>query len=162
MITKAENVRTENENIGLADRLVRLMIGGVLLGVGLIYLTITPAMFTTIGVEHLLILAIALSVYPLLTAVLGVDPIYRRFGIRTCSAGGRNQCGSLPYQLKAAVGKAPKYCEVDDEHSLEACHDDPKERPRHADWRVDQDPMLYPDDGTLEDFGKRERTAKQN
>lgn len=36
MLTKAENVKTVNENIGLVDRVVRFAVGVTLLGVGLV------------------------------------------------------------------------------------------------------------------------------
>lgn len=157
MLIRAENVRPENENIGLLDRVARLVIGGALLGVGLFYLALTPGMLTTAGVDHLLLFGIGISVYPILTAVLGVDPVYHHFGIRSGGDTGFNQCGSFPYQLKAALGRAPKYCEIDDERSLEACHDEPRERPHHKLWRVDQEPMLYPDDAAWAEFSARER-----
>ena len=157
MLIRAEKVRPENENIGLIDRVVRLAVGSALLGFGLFHLTMTPDMVMSAGAQQLLVFGIAISVYPLLTAVLGVDPIYHHFGIRSGGDTGFNQVGSFPYQLKAAFGPGPKYCEIDDERSLEACHDEPRERPHHKLWRVDQEPMLYPDDAAWEEFSARER-----
>jgi len=89
------------QNIGLADRLIRFFGGGALLSWGALSLVMdsTPIMAT---------IAILLAVYPLMTTVMGWDPLYQLFGTRTCSLeGGRNQCGTFPYELDAAVGHDP-------------------------------------------------------
>lgn len=160
MLTKAENVKTVNENIGLVDRVVRFAVGVTLLGVGLVYLVRTPELFTTSLRETLALVAIMISVYPIMTAVLGMDPLYQRLHVRSCGDSGINVCGTFPYQMRAAFGKAPRYCEVDDERSLEACHTEPREAPHHAVWRVDMDPILYPDEADWKAFAKREREKK--
>ena len=92
------------------------------------------------------------SLYPLMTAMIGWDPLYAIFHVRSCSRAGRNQCGTLPYQLKAFAGHAPKYCDSKDEHSLENCHDAPEEQPHHALWKVEQEPMIYPSNAQLDTF----------
>ena len=54
-------------------------------------------------------IAILLAVYPLMTTMMGWDPIYQLFGARSCSIeGGRNQCGTLPYEVDAALGHKPQ------------------------------------------------------
>lgn len=104
----------------------------------------------------------AVSAYPLMTAMIGVDPLYRLIGIRSCVDSGTNQCGTLPYQLRARKGEAPAYCETDDTRGLENCHDEPQEKPHHPNWRVDQDPMLYPDDAAMAKFSARQKAKHRN
>jgi len=107
---------------------------------------------------------IGISVYTLLTATLGWDPLYALLHIRSGSRTGRNQCGTLPYQVKAILGRAPKYCDSDEigvEHSLEACHDTAEEQPHHATWKVEQEPMIYPSDAQLNTYFK-EQAHKQH
>jgi len=90
------------QNIGLADRLVRFFGGGALLAWGALSLVMesTPIWATV---------AILLAVYPLMTTIMGWDPFYQLFGARTCSLeAGRNQCGTLPYEIDAAIGHNPQ------------------------------------------------------
>ncbi len=105
-------------NIGLFDRVVRFVVGFALLVAGSIGMSMSPAITTWEAT------AILVSVYPVLTAILGWDPLYAMFGARTCSLeGGRNQCGTLPYEIDAAMGNDPepdKGFEYD--HSLNGSH----------------------------------------
>jgi hypothetical protein len=156
MIIRAEKSQA-SQNIGLIDRLLRAVIGSAMLAGGTAVLLQASALPAITAMEAAMLGMILVSIYPLLTAVVGVDPFYSAAGIRSCSISGKNQCGTFPFQIKAALGKAPRYCETDDEHSLDACHDEPMEHPHHAYWRVDKEPMLYPDDATIEEFSKRER-----
>lgn len=151
MVTKSENSRAR-QNIGLVDRALRVVIGTAMLVGGLVYANMVGAQLVTTSLVMIMV-----SIYPLMTAIIGTDPLYYLLDIRTCSNAGKNQCGTLPYQIKAMMGKAPEFCESDDDHSLENCHDDPENHPKHANWRVEQDPMLYPDDKAMSDFAKRER-----
>ena len=99
------------QNIGLADRLIRFFGGGALLSWGSLSLVLgsTPVLATV---------AILLAVYPLMTTVMGWDPMYQLFGTRTCSLeGGRNQCGTFPYEMDAAIGHDPQP-DTSYEHSL--------------------------------------------
>jgi hypothetical protein len=68
--------------------------------------------------------AILLAVYPLMTTLVGWDVIYQFFGARSCTlTGGRNQCGTLPYEVDAALGHSPKLDEgYDYDHSLAGSH----------------------------------------
>lgn len=89
------------ENIGLVDRMVRFFGGGALMIFGVI---------TALMKWHDVISAVAifLAVYPLMTTMVGWDPIYELFGTRSCNLeGGRNQCGTLPYELDSALGHNP-------------------------------------------------------
>jgi len=90
------------QNIGLTDRLIRFFGGGAILAWGALSLAMgaTPTLATV---------AILIAVYPLMTTVMGWDPFYQLLGTRTCSLeGGRNQCGTLPYEVDAAVGHDPQ------------------------------------------------------
>lgn len=151
MITLSENVRPI-ENMGLFDRLARFLIGGAALAYFVFYTELQhPIMMIASQV-----LVAGICLYLIFTAMMGWEPLYAIFGARSCSRTGRNQCGSLPYQVKALFGHAPRYCDSDAEHSLEACHDDPQERPHHKLWKVDQEPMLYPDDAALDAYVARQ------
>lgn len=157
MIIRTEQVNAYH-NIGLIDRVVRFAVGVAMLAGGAFYVTQAGALHAYTATEAGMLITMLVSIYPLLTAVLGVDPLYTVVGISSGSNTGRNQCGTFPYQIKAALGKAPRYCETADcEHSLESCHDDPRERPHHVYWRVDKEPMLYPDDKTIAEFAAHER-----
>ena len=108
------------ENIGLADRMVRFFGGGTLMTLGVL-----SALFTKHDV--LSAVAILLSVYPLMTTMMGWDPFYQLIGGRTCKLeGGRNQCGTLPYEVDAALGHKPQPTEgYEYDHSLAGSHHNP-------------------------------------
>jgi len=113
------------QNEGLVDRLLRFTIGAVMLGIGVGEMTVTP--FITWW-EALLVIA---SVYPLLTAILGWDPLYKLANAKTCSlkAGSHNQCGTLPYEMDAAMGHKPTPDSgFEYDHSMEATHHHTKEK----------------------------------
>jgi hypothetical protein len=105
------------ENIGLVDRMVRFFGGGALMAFGV---------FTALTTTHDLVSAgaILLGVYPLMTTMMGWDPIYLLFGARSCTVeGGRNQCGTLPYELDSALGHNPKPREgYEYDHSMTGAH----------------------------------------
>ena len=110
-MNRGENKILVVQNIGLADRFIRFFGGGALLSWGALSLVLDSSpVWATI--------AILLAVYPLMTTVMGWDPFYQLFGTRTCSLeGGRNQCGTFPYEMEAAVGHNPQP-ESDYDHSL--------------------------------------------
>ncbi len=102
-------------NIGLGDRMVRFFGGGALMAFGVIYAVVA-------GWSVISAAAVLLAVYPLMTTMMGWDPIYELFGAKTCTLeGGRNQCGTLPYEVDAALGHDPKPVEGHEyDHSLTA------------------------------------------
>ena len=108
------------ENIGLVDRMVRFFGGGALMTFGVLSALLT-------GHDVISAIAILLAVYPLMTAIMGWDPLYQLFGVRTCAlGGGRNQCGTLPYELDSALGNEPKPDEgYGYDHSLTGSHRPP-------------------------------------
>jgi Inner membrane protein YgaP-like, transmembrane domain len=108
------------ENIGLVDRMVRFFGGGALMTYGVISALLT-------GHTVVSAVAILLAVYPLMTTMMGWDPIYQLFGARTCSLeAGRHQCGTLPYEVDSALGHDPRPDEgYEYDHSLAGSHHDP-------------------------------------
>lgn len=139
------------QNLGPVDRVLRFGGGVLIVGSIVLFWEMKHAWLPL----PVMVYATAIAIYPILTGLVGWDPFYALFNIRSCGDNGRNQCGTFPYQLRALMGRAPQYCDSDDERSLEACHDEPGERPHHRSWRVDQEPMLYPDDKTLDEYVKR-------
>ena len=105
------------ENIGLVDRMVRFFGGGVLMAYGVLKIVLT-------GNDVISAAAILLAVYPLMTTLMGWDPFYQIIGGRSCNLeGGRNQCGTLPYEVDAALGHEPKPDEgYEYDHSLAGSH----------------------------------------
>lgn len=100
------------QNLGWLDRAVRVIVGGVLL--------VVPMMILTEAQEILSwqTLSMLIAVYPLLTGIIGIDPIYSGLNLRTCDTSRRNQCGTFPYELDAALGHNPLPVS-DIDHSLE-------------------------------------------
>jgi len=101
------------QNLGWLDRVLRFTVGAVLLALPC-YLMISGAM----DVKWYLVGAMLLSVYPLLTSVIGIDQIYKYFNVKSCGTSSRNQCGTFPYEIDAALGRNP-IPDNDIEHSLE-------------------------------------------
>jgi hypothetical protein len=82
--------------------MVRFFGGGLLLAWGLISIALNGQ---SLGAA----IAVLLAVYPLMTTAMGWDPFYALFGARSCSVeGGRNQCGTFPYQVDSALGNEPR------------------------------------------------------
>ena len=100
------------QNLGLVDRTVRVLLGTAMLAVPY-YLMIQLGATATDWQVWLMVL----SVYPCLTGILGTDPIYRMFHTKTCDLSKRNKCGSYPFQVDAFVGRNP-IPEDDYEHTL--------------------------------------------
>lgn len=100
------------QNMGWLDRVLRVLAGIAMLGYPFFLLVTTesaPAQWP--------FYSMILSVYPWLTGIIGVDPIYKVFGIRTCDNAGRNACGTFPYEVDAALGNKP-ISKSEEEHSL--------------------------------------------
>jgi hypothetical protein len=109
------------QNIGLMDRGVRVLVGILLLVGGVVSMVMIDA---NIWAPY----AMLLSIYPLLTSGLGWDPLYAMFGARTCSVeSGRNQCGTLPYEVDASLGNKP-IPDTEHDHSLYGSQHAPKNK----------------------------------
>jgi hypothetical protein len=101
------------QNLGLLDRIIRIVIGGGMFAIATVDLAIMKSAFDWHGYVMLA------AVYPVLTAVLGWDPFYALIGTKSCSERGRGQCGTFPYEVNAALGRygtPGRNCESD--HSL--------------------------------------------
>ena len=158
MLTRTEKAHPR-QNIGLIDRMLRLLIGAALIGVAYYYSAyddLAARIWDVWGSYSMMI-----AVYPILTGMLGWDPFYALFRARSCGDSGRNQCGTLPYQMEAMFGHAPKYTDSETERSLGGSHDDPVEHPHHKVWRVDEDPILYPDDKDWHRYFMRRRVKRR-
>jgi len=119
------------QNLSLIDRLFRLALGIAMMSV-LFYSN--PYLVISTG----LMSAIALvGIYPLMTGMIGVDPIYELGHLKSCDTSDRNQCGTLPYQVAAATNHIPGVCDSNTEHSLGACHPVGIPKPHHKVWHVD-------------------------
>ena len=103
------------QNLGLYDRISRFIAGCLLLGVP-IYLMMSGSNATWYGTS-----AMVLSIYPFLTSIIGVDGIYTLLHVKSCGGSDRNQCGSFPYEVDAALGRHP-IPDSELEHSLSHAH----------------------------------------
>jgi len=101
------------QNLGWLDRVLRFTVGAVLLAL--------PCFLMVSGIMEVtwyLVGAMLLSVYPLMTSIIGIDQIYSFFNVKSCGMSARNQCGTFPYEIDAALGRNP-VPDSDIEHSLE-------------------------------------------
>ncbi len=103
------------QNTGLFDRLFRVLIGVLMLGGALYHL-----MTYNVSISWHAYVAL-LSVYPLMTGMLGWDPFYSAGRMKTCGLSEKNQCGTLPYQIDAAMGHHP-VPDHEYDHSLTGSH----------------------------------------
>lgn len=89
------------QNLGWLDRVIRVIAGtlGIAVPSALLFSDVSDAwwIYTTI----------LLSVYPLLSGMLGWDPLYSTLGIKSCDTSDINQCGTFPYEIDAALGRDP-------------------------------------------------------
>lgn len=96
------------ENMGFYDRVIRTLVGlamNVPIIIYLIHLPMSPGGFDPNGPQFYIS---AISFYFLLTALLGWDPFYALFKVKSCGGSGRNRCGSFQYQTDAAMGHDPQ------------------------------------------------------
>jgi hypothetical protein len=103
------------ENLGWLDRTIR-----VVLGAGLILIPCT-LLITGQLMSHWYAFLMLFAVYPLMTGILGCDWIYNFFGVKSCGTSERNQCGTFPFEVDAALGRKPiPHSDLD--HSLLNSH----------------------------------------
>jgi hypothetical protein len=99
------------ENLGWLDRLIRFMIGSVIIGsVFAVLYMYTDPVWAEAGYQDRgwAVYPLLLSVYFFLTGIFGSDPIYGLLHIRSCGGSPRNPCGSFPFEVDAALGNNPK------------------------------------------------------
>jgi hypothetical protein len=102
--------------MSLLERAVRCAIAAILIAVPSVDLVFLGGTFDWWHAAGML-----LSVYPGMTGMLGWDPFYALVGIKTCDLSERNQCGTLPFQIDAALGHHP-IPDKDYDHSLGGSH----------------------------------------
>lgn len=89
-------------NIGFLDRSLRFIVGGAMLG-SVIYLSPSVAV-SLFGYELMLLKVLALlSLYPLLTAWIGRDPIYHLLSINSATKLKEDKCGDIVDQVKTVI-----------------------------------------------------------
>ena len=96
------------ENMGFYDRVIRALIGvamNIPIVIYLFQLPTSPQAFDPNGPQFYVSAA---SFYFLLTSLMGWDPFYAMFKVKSCGGSGRNRCGSFQYQTEAAMGNNPK------------------------------------------------------
>jgi len=101
------------QNLGWLDRVVRTV-----LGVALLAYAIFQIFAGDIMQPPWTVYAILVSIYPITTGIIGFDPLYDYFSVRSCGFSERNPCGTFPYEVDAALGHHP-IPESDIDHSLE-------------------------------------------
>lgn len=102
------------QNLGWLDRILRIVIGVVFVGLPCFYLLSGQS-------SPWYLYLMLLAVYPLMTGMLGRDLIYDLFKVKSCGTSERNQCGTFPYEIDAALGRKP-IPDSEIEHSLERSH----------------------------------------
>lgn len=85
------------QNLGWWDRMIRFLGAFALLAYPLYAAGDSPLLFW-----HYIMMIV--SAYPLLTSILGWDPLYSAIGLRSCDTSDRNRCGSFPYEVDRALG----------------------------------------------------------
>jgi len=103
------------QNLGIADRSLRVIVGAFLLGGAVAHLQIGGGYVGWHAYAGLI------SIYPFLTGILGWDPVYKLFSVKTCRKTGRNQCGTFPYEVDALLGHRPRP-DHEYDHSLSGSH----------------------------------------
>lgn len=104
------------QNLGLVDRVVRFILAAALLGGAIAHLMLYGTFITPV---HGLFMV--LSIYPGLTSIVGWDPFYQMIHVKSCGIGERNQCGTFPYEIDAAMGHHP-VPNSEWDHSLTGSH----------------------------------------
>src|SRR3569832_2487904 len=96
------------ENMGFYDRVIRAIVGLAMNVPIIIYIADLPrspvSPFDPYGPHFYVSVG---AFYFLLTAMLGWDPFYSLFIVKSCGGSGRNRCGSFQYLTAAALGQNP-------------------------------------------------------
>jgi hypothetical protein len=116
------------ENLGWLDRILRFIIGTTFISVSATYLFIsetTPVWLRQSEIPVWPYYLMMIAIYPMITAILGRDPLYGLFGVKSCDTSARNVCGTFPFEIDAALGHKP-IPDSEIEHSLSMSHHDNK------------------------------------
>lgn len=79
------------QNIGIIDRVSRVLVGSAMIGVWFVYPIASVSMWFA--------LLPLLGVFPLITGILGWCPVYGMLKTKSCGSDKRNSCGTFPDQL---------------------------------------------------------------
>jgi len=112
------------QNLGWLDRVIRTFAAASMLAIPC-YLLITQG-----TMNDWFFYLMLFSVYPALTAIVGYDILYEWMGTKSCGTSERNQCGTFPYEIDAALGRHP-IPDSNLEHSLSAAHHEQHINPAH-------------------------------
>lgn len=107
------------QNLGWIDRSLRMIIGWAIIAVA--YADLSQG--AMVGWHSY---ALVVSVYPILTALIGWDPLYSTKNLKSCDTSQHNQCGTFPFEIKSALGLQPS-CRADSDCSLP----EPRAHQRH-------------------------------
>jgi len=119
-----QRIRLVPQNLGWLDRLIRFIIGTAIFSTfatALIFFADPVWMSQGSEMPNWVYFTPFLSIYFFLTAILGADPIYGLFHLRSCGNNHRNPCGTFPFEVDAAIGRNP-IPKSEFEHSLSASH----------------------------------------
>ena len=124
------------QNEGWVDRLIRFIVGSVLVSVPLTIIGMKlPLWPDGASISVWVYVTMLFAIYPFWTAAIGWDPVYALFGFRTCGGSEKNPCGTLPYELDAAMGHHP-IPESDYQHNLASAHHEEDSAGRHEPQRA--------------------------
>lgn len=121
------------QNLGWKDRLIRIVLGTVMVTAPLTVLGMASPIWLddAMTVSPFLYIVLLAALYPFWTATSGWDPIYSAAGFKTCGDSERNPCGTLPYELDAAMGRHP-IPESDVSHTLGSSRHPGDDEQKHA------------------------------
>ena len=86
------------QNLGWLDRIVRFVVGSTLIAIVLMELR----QGSTLGWQAILPI---IAIYPLLSSILGWDPLYATGHIKSCDTSPHNKCGTYLFEIESAMGK---------------------------------------------------------
>jgi hypothetical protein len=112
------------ENLGWLDRLIRFFIGTAMMSAAFTYFIIgntTPTWLSEEAPHGWPYYFLLIAIYPFVTAILGRDPVYALFKIKSCDTSPRNVCGTFPFEIDTAMGHHP-IPDSEIEHSLSMSH----------------------------------------
>lgn len=91
LIDKSLQHKNAIQNIGLIDRVVRMLVGIAMISIWFFYPVESVSMWFAI--------LPLLGVFPLLSGIIGWCPIYAMFHTKSCGTDEHNSCGTLPDQF---------------------------------------------------------------
>ena len=87
------------QNVGWLNRTFRFVVGTIMIAYPC-YLFVNTGTITDWGIYSMLI-----AIYPLLSGILGWDPIYASMEVRSCDTSNRNLCGTITEELDSTFGQ---------------------------------------------------------